>query len=91
MKNYITIKKQAYYTALLLVISFAFYFTAQAQQPLECPEPKVSKEKLQRMLQYRKNAASSKITSATIQVRVFAHIVSNNDGTLAGATPEDIN
>ena len=90
MKNYITRRKQFYYSGLLLVVSFAFHFIVHAQKLLECPEPKVSKEYLARMKQQIKNMHSFKTQSGSMQIRVFAHIVENDDGTLAGATPDEI-
>lgn len=90
MKNYITRRKQFYYSALLLIVSFAFHFIVHAQKILECPEPKVSKEYLARMKQQIKNMHNFKTQSGGIQIRVFAHIVENDDGTLDGATPDEI-
>ena len=85
------IKKHAFYTALLVVISFAFQVKLQAQNQLICPEPKTNKAQLQRMLQYRKNGANNlQAQTAGVQIRVFAHIVAQNDGSQAGAVPDSI-
>jgi hypothetical protein len=85
------IKKHAFYTALLVVISFAFQVKLQAQNQLICPEPKTNKAQLQRMLQYRKNGANNlQAQTAGVQIRVFAHIVAQNDGSQAGAIPDSI-
>lgn len=75
-----------------LALAFIISPPVQAQQKaLICREPVVSKEQIQKLIRSRQKAmANRSLASTQKQLRVYFHIVRNDNGTSASATFEEV-
>jgi hypothetical protein len=78
---------------LLVLLTIAgLNATAQLTKPLKCPEPKISKERLQKMKNNNQSNLLNKTLALTAgkQIRVFFVICANTDGTAPAATTAQV-
>lgn len=73
----------------LTVLCAALSGEAQTDDDLGCREPKINPQLLNKLLQLRKQNANRMFTG-TVQVRYYAHIISDDDGASPGADTADI-
>ena len=89
MKNKIFKKKAACFATMLVCMLSALQSIAQVAKELHCREPYVSREQVNKMIEYRKQNANRAL-AGNIQVRVYFHILSDDDGTFQGALPAEV-
>jgi hypothetical protein len=84
------IKVQVVFLVLLTIAGLNA--TAQLTKPLKCPEPKISKERLQKMKNNNQSNLLNKTLALTAgkQIRVFFVICANTDGTAPAATTAQV-
>ncbi len=74
-----------------LVFGFIFFsLIAHAQEPKTCGPYKINREALNKALQFEKSGAAQRTLASTILIRVYFHVVTDDDGSNAAATTDQI-
>ena len=74
------------------VFGFIFFsLMIYAQEPKTCGPYKINKEALNKALQFEKTGLTQRTLASNILIRVYLHVVTDDDGSNAAATTDQIN
>src|SRR5215831_9244530 len=84
--------KTGHYTKIGFLLHLAFYFlTVNAQEPKPCGNYKIDTAAFNKALQTEQAMKTGRLQAGQILLRIFFHIVTNDDGSNAAATTAQLN